>query len=200
MGKLHPKGSLANLERDFRIHLEQRGNLNAGSVRSYIATVRRFLKYVGNERLDRISDDVVRAFFSQVSAGSKETYAVIIGQFLRFAAAQTLPATVGRGSAMAPARAGKDKKELALRQSWAVDKLVQQKEAGDDLLAKLARKVIDHYLFFQGRINGEPENLDDLYRFADECKELIQTNLPLFMSLSAQGRNIHSIIDERVQK
>ena len=166
-----------------------------------MSTVRRFLKYVGNQRLDRIGDDVVRQFFNQLSGGKgNKTYnAWIIGQFLKFAAAERLPATVDRGSAMAPARAV-NKNELALRQSWAVDKLLQQKEDGEDLIAKLARKVIDHYLYFQARIQGEPENLDDLYRFADECRELIQTNLPLFMNLSAQGRNIHSIIDERVQK
>ena len=63
------------------------------------------------------------------------------------------------GSAMAPARAVKDKKELALRQSWAVDKLVQQKEDGEDLIAKLARKVIDHYLYFQGRIRASRKTL-----------------------------------------
>jgi len=68
------------------------------------------------------------------------------------------------------------------------------------LIAKLARKLIDHYLYFQGRIKGEPENLDDVVRFADECRELIESNLPLFMGLSAQGRNVHSKIDERVQK
>jgi hypothetical protein len=49
-------------------------------------------------------------------------------------------------------------------------------------------------------MKGEPENLDDVYRFADECKELIESNLALFMKLSAQGRNVHSAIDERVQR
>ena len=92
------------------------------------------------------------------------------------------------------------RKELALRRQWSVDKLIEQKEAADDLTAKLARKVIDHYLFFQSRMRGEPENLDDICRFADECRELIESNLPLFMGLSAQGRNVHSKIDERVQK
>ena len=90
--------------------------------------------------------------------------------------------------------------ELALRQRWSLDKLIDQKGKDDDLIAKLARKVIDHYLYFQARLKGGPENLDDLCRFADECRELIESNLPLFMSLSAQGRNIHSVIDERVQQ
>jgi hypothetical protein len=95
----------------------------------------------------------------------------------------------------------KDEKEVALRQIWAVEKLIQQKETCDDLIAKLARRVIDHYLFFQARLQGgEPESMEDLYRLSDECREVIQNNLPLFLGLSAQGRNIHSLIDERVQK
>jgi len=202
MGKLHSRGSLANLERDFCLYIKQQGKVSA-TVQQYMQQVRRFLKYIGNQRVDRISDDVVRAFFNQLGGGkpNRNINALVIGQFLRFAAAQNpLPAMVDRGSAMAPVPLVKDRKELALRQTWAADKLVEQKEAGDDLIAKLARKVIDHYLYFQARIKGEPENLDDLYRFADECRELIQTNLPLFMGLSAQGRNIHSLIDERVQK
>jgi hypothetical protein len=89
---------------------------------------------------------------------------------------------------------------IALRQQWAVDKLTAKKEANDDLVAKLARKVIDHYLYFQRRIQGEDENLDDVHRFAAVCQELIQSNLPLFMGLSAQGRNIHPLLDERVQR
>ena len=40
-------------------------------------------------------------------------------------------------------------------------------------------------------------SLDDaLY----ECRELIESNLQLFMGLSAGGRNIHSKIDERVNR
>ena len=43
------------------------------------------------------------------------------------------------------------------------------------------------------------QNLDDLVRYVDECRELIETHLPLFMKLSAEGRNVHSKIDEKVQ-
>jgi hypothetical protein len=96
-----------------------------------------------------------------------------------------------------------DEKEVALRQSWAVDKLIQQREVADDLIAKLARRVIDHYLFFQARLQGGPdcpESIDELTRLSDECRHVIQTNLPLFLGLSAQGRNIHSLIDERILK
>jgi hypothetical protein len=100
---------------------------------------------------------------------------------------------------MAPL-ARQSEKEKKLRQRWAVDKLAEQKGSGQDLIAKLARRVIDHYLYFQNRIKGEEENLDDLVRFAEDCRELIESNLTLFMSLSAGGRNIHSKIDERVQR
>ena len=79
-------------------------------------------------------------------------------------------------------------------------KLREQKESDDDLIAKLARKVIDHYLFFQTLLKTDDIDLDTVSRFADECRDLVETNLPLFMSLSAQGRNIHSAIDERVQR
>jgi hypothetical protein len=122
-----------------------------------------------------------------------------VGQFLKFAAAR-LPALVNARGAESRRAAAPTKKELALHQKWTLDKLIEQKENDADLIAKLARKVIDHYIYFQGRMKGEPENLDDVYRFADECKELIESNLALFMKLSAQGRNVHSAIDERVQR
>ena len=104
-----------------------------------------------------------------------------------------------RGSEAIPAPVVRSKKELALRERWSIDKLIEQKRTDDDLIAKLARKVIDHYLYFQGHMKGEPENLDEVYRFAAECKELIESNLALFMELSAQGHTVHSRIDERVQ-
>jgi hypothetical protein len=164
------------------------------------------LRYIGNEPLDRVSEERMREWFEQefgqrtkqgqVQAG------VAISQFLKFAAAR-LPVVVtakGLGSKAAPAPAVQTKKELTLRRQWALDKLTDDKEKTDDLIAQLARKLIDHYLYFQGRMKGETENLDEVYRFTDECRELIEKNLPLFMGLSADGRNIHSKIDERVQR
>lgn len=93
-----------------------------------------------------------------------------------------------------------DRKEVALRQKWAVDKLAAEKEAGEDLIARLARKLIDHYVFFEQLTRGEELNLDTVHRFAAEAQELIASNLPLFMQLSVQGKNTHPIIDERVQR
>jgi hypothetical protein len=78
--------------------------------------------------------------------------------------------------------------------------LLDQKETDDDLIAKLAGRIAEHYLYFQSRQRGQPENLDDLDRLADECRDLIERHLPLFMSLSAGGRNVHPKIDERVNR
>lgn len=39
-------------------------------------------------------------------------------------------------------KAVKDGSELALRQTWAVDRLVEKQQTGDNLIAKLGRKVI----------------------------------------------------------
>jgi hypothetical protein len=86
-----------------------------------------------------------------------------------------------------------------LSQRWTMDKLLAQKKKDDDMIARLARKVIDGYLLGQRQIKGDV-NLDDVYRYVDECRELIESNLALFMSLFAAGRNIHSAIDERVNR
>jgi hypothetical protein len=110
-----------------------------------------------------------------------------------------LPAVVNPRGAKSPRAAAPTKKDLALKARWTLDKLVSEKEKTDDLVALLARKLIDHYMYFERRMKGEPDDLDDIARFTDECRELIQANLPLFMSMSAQGRNVHSKIDERVQ-
>jgi hypothetical protein len=191
-------GEESEIEREFALHLGKTGN--ARTVDSYLRTVRRFLKHVGEASVDRISEEKTRAFFANKAKATRYQEVRVIGEFLAFAAAR-LPAVIdNRGSATAPVPAVRNKKELALRQRWSADTAIEKKRTDDDLIAKLARKLIDHYVYFQGRMKGEPENLDDVYRFADECKELIENNLPLFMSLSAQGRNIHSKIDERIQR
>jgi hypothetical protein len=199
MGRRPPV--LSTLEAEFEAHLKLQGK-SANTIKYRRSYIRRFLKHVGDLPLQRVSEEQVSEFFTQEFANKKSgkvTAAVAISAFIRFALAKLPAPVVGRGSEMAPARA-QTKKELALRQQWSLDKLVEQKETTDDLIAQLARKLIDHYLYFQGRIKGEPENLDDVVRFADECRDLIERNLPLFMGLSAGGRNIHSKIDERVQR
>jgi hypothetical protein len=163
--------------------------------------VRRFREYIGDQRLDRLTDETVKGFFQQVGGkDNRKCAASIIGQFLRFAAPRELVVVTNErgpeGRASVPV---KDDSFACVRQGWSIDKLKQQKDADEDLIAKLGRRVIDHYLYFQSRLEGGPENLDELNRLAADCREIIQTNLPLFMSLSAQGRNVHSAIDERIQ-
>jgi hypothetical protein len=192
--------ALGPLETEFDAHLKEQKRVPE-TVKQYRHCVRRLLRYIGDEPLNRVSAERMREWFErefgkrtkqgQVQAG------VAITQFLKFAAARLPVPLSARGAEMPLARAPGEK-ELALRRQWEIDRATDRKETRDDLIAQLARKVIDHYLYFQGRMKGEPENLDDVYRFADECRELIERNLPLFMGLSAGGRNIHSAIDERV--
>ena len=184
---------------DFEAHLKAQG-LAPSVIVNYLYEVRQFLRFVGRGPINRISEAETRAFFDAIkNKKSKTQYASIISRFIIFTTGK-LPAVVNaRGADVAPLAPHSDK-EVALRTSWAIDKLIEQKESGEDLIAKLARRVIDHFVYFQDRLKGEPENLDDVVRFADECSELIKTNLTLFMSLSAAGKNVHSKIDERVQK
>jgi hypothetical protein len=179
---------------EFTEHLKADG-YSAGSVDIYARTAREFLKHVGNRPIDRISEAETRQFFNRFT--NKHTHrqrAMHVSAFLKFAM-RGLPALL----AVVNAPKATTKKDLTVKAKWTHDKLVQQREESADLIAKLARKVIDHYMYFENRMKGEPENLDEVARFADECRELIQSNLPLFMGLSAQGRNVHSKIDERVQ-
>ena len=188
------------IEGDFKLYLQQ-GGKSARTIENCTQRVRRFLQYVDNDRVERISEDLVKAFFKGLAGGdgNRRGYSLAIGQFLRFAAARLPVVVTDRGSEQRAPGSPPTKQELALRQQWSVDKLIEQKSSADDLIAKLARKVIDAYLLSQQVVKGE-YNLDDFVRFTDECRELIETNLPLFMKLSAKGRNIHSAIDERVQK
>ena len=182
----------------YKQHLIAAGRSKA-TIERYLTTVRGFLKHVGNVPVDRITEDATRSYFANRKGHARQQRASIVSAFLNFSVSR-LPVPVNARGAGSPRAAAPTKKELAIRQKWNVDKLLDQKTTDDDLIAKLARKVIDHYLYFQGRMKGDPENLDDLARFADECRELIENNLALFMRLSAQGRNIHSAIDERVQR
>ena len=47
---------------------------------------------------------------------------------------------------------------------------------------------------------GGQADLDEVARFADEAREIIESHLPLFMGLSAAGLNVHPRIDERMQR
>lgn len=190
-----------NLE-SFRLHLESQ-NLSRTTVYTYVRCVRRFLDFIGNQRIDRVSEQQVKEFFARYKKLKQKTgvqAASVISQYVKFATAG-LPVVVEHmGAAMPPARAKPSKKEMVLRRYWIASKRLHEKEAANDLIAKLARKVSDHYLYFQSRLRGGDEDLDEVGRLADECRELIESNLALFMALSASGRNVHPKINERMRR
>ena len=105
-----------------------------------------------------------------------------VRQFVKFAAQLPLPLNAEEDKA--PLRSAQSQREIALSQQWLLDKLIDEKTHADDLVGKLGRKVMDHYLYFQGRIKGE-ENLEHVYRLADEARKLIESNLELFFRLSS---------------
>ena len=140
---------------DFELHLKESGKTPT-TVCNYARLVRQFLKFVGNESPERISEDLVRAFFNGIAnCKTKREYATRIGQFLKFTAAH-LPVTGKLASAMPPGPAAK---EVAIRQRWSLDHLINQKEKDADSIAQLARKIIDHYLYFQARLKADPKTL-----------------------------------------
>jgi integrase-like protein len=182
---------------DFRQHLLA-ADKSKRTVDQYVSVVRHFLKHVDETRVDRISEEMARAYFAKIKAtATRRCQANVVSQYLHFTAAR-LPVPVKARGDKSPRARPPGKKEIALRQRWSVDKLIEQKRTDDDLIAKLARKVIDGYLLGQRQLKGD-QNLDDLYRYVDECRELIESNLALFMALSAGGRNVHSKVDERIQ-
>ena len=183
---------------DFRQHLIANG-VSKHVAGSYVSNVRRFLRHTGNMAVDRISEETTRAFFAKMQPSAVSNCASAVSRFLRFSATR-LPVVMGKGGMLPPPAAPRSKKAVAMRDKWALEKLIDEKEKADDLIAALARRVIDHYVYFGKRLKGEPDDLDELARFADDCREIIERNLPLFMGLSAGGRNLHPKIDERVQK
>jgi len=180
----------------FRAMLELE-KLSPHTIANYLCYVRRFLKAVG----DRPSDRDAREFFKRYKTkGARKQAVHVISRWIKFSAAR-LPVVVGQGALPPPAPRKLTRKELALREKWTAEKLTHAKEAAEELNAKLARKVIDHYLFFQRLMKtGGQADLDEVARFADEAREIIESHLPLFMGLSAAGLNVHPRIDERMQR
>jgi hypothetical protein len=194
------------LEREFEASLQAQGDKNGETVARYMRYVRRFRRHIGNAPLDRVSEAEMRDFFARQFAGKKATRrlaSVVISEFLNFAAVR-LPVVVtakGRG-VNPPVPTTVSEKELTLRREWEADKLEAKREAAEDITVKLARQVIEAYRYFQQRLNDRdsPESIDELMRLRDNCQELIKSNLELFLSLSAQGKNLHPIIDERIKR
>jgi hypothetical protein len=135
-------------------------------------------------------------YFSAVQLNLRRTkhgYATAIRQFLQFTSAHPSIAVV---EDQAPQAAGQNQQEPTMPQQWLLEKLIDDKSRTDDLIAKLGGKLMDHYLYFQSRIKGEGENMDNICRLADEAQHLIESNLALFIHLSSGGRKIHKTILE----
>jgi len=182
---------LTPIERDFEQHLQAAGR-SKHTVTAAVSAVRCFLRHVDGKPLAQLSENDTREYFAGFKGPTRRVYSSTISRFLKFAAA-ALPVVVNKAGAELPPPTRKPtKKELALRERWTVDKLTAQKEAADDLIGRLARQVVNHYVLFEKRLKGAPDNLDELARFADEARALIESNMVLFMGLSATGHNINS--------
>ncbi len=100
--------NLGSLAHDFEEHLKHSVK-NPKTIGQYMGYVRRFVEYAGNVEPDQISEELVRAYFTEISRKGKAV-AMVVGQFLRFVDAR-LPARV-LGSAPPPKSATKNNGEL----------------------------------------------------------------------------------------
>jgi len=184
----------------FRAQLEQE-KLTPGTVAAYLGYVRGFLKFTGDRPVTQLGEDEVRPFFERYKTKqAKYQSTCVINRYIKFTAAR-LPVVMNSGGRDAPRLPTvKNRREMALRQSWEVERQLEEREAEEMLIAKLVRQLVNHYLFFKRRIKGGPEDVDELYRFTAECEQLIQDNLQLFMELSEKGLNVHSLINQRAQR
>lgn len=205
MGRRPPV--LTALEKEFQERLRLQGKTTS-TRKHYMNYIHRFMRYVGGEPLHRLTGEQMKYFFEQeFGHWGKSTQVIasaVVTQFVRFAVAQSLPVPVvvnRRESKAAPAPVldpVRDAREIALRQKWSFDRLLLEKEKGDDLIAALGRQLVNHYLFFQSLLSQTPLNLDEVIRLADECRETIDSNLSLFLKLSALGKNLGPKINERI--
>jgi hypothetical protein len=199
LGVPDPDSVRSRLELEFEEFLRQ-GGKSANIIDRYRRTVHRFLAFIGNEPLPKVSQDMVREFFNAIDGSPqwKRDLALIINQFMRFALVR-LPAPIRKPEPTIPVPDPvRDAREIALRERWSYDRVLREKERADDLVAILGRQLINHYLFFQSRVAGARENMDEVIRLMDECRLVIEDNLQLFLKLSAMGKNLGSVINERI--
>ena len=167
---------------DFKQHLIASGKPEH-TASLYTQRVAGFVKYVSEQRIEKITEELGRSY-KRTKHGNAM---VAVRQFVKFAAQLPLPLNAEEDKA--PLRSAQSQREIAPSQQWLLEKLIDEKTYADDLVGKLGRQVMDHYLYFQGRIKGE-ENLEHVYRLADEAKKLIESNLELFFA-SLVARTAH---------
>ena len=169
---------------DFKQHLIASGK-SEHTASLYTQRVAGFVKYVAEQRIGKITEELGRSYIAGIKdKRTKHGNTMAVRQFVKFAAQLPLPLNADAEEDKAPLRSAQSQRESALSQEWLLEKLIDEKTHTDDLVGKLGRKVMDHYLYFQGRIKGE-ENLEHVYRLADETRKLIESNLELFFRLSS---------------
>lgn len=176
---------------EFKQHLIGAGK-SEHTASLYTQRVAVFLKHLGVENIEKMTQSSARSYIAGIK--DKRTArgsAIAIRQFLNFSAPTRLAEMAGDNEAPA----GSSQEETALPNQWLLEKLIDEKSRSDDLIATLAHHMMDHYLYFQTRIRGE-ENLKTVCRLADESRNLIESNLALFMRISSGGREIHKTISE----
>jgi hypothetical protein len=137
------QSSLAALLPDFERHLKQHSAKT--TVDNYMRIARRFVAFIGNEPVQGLTEDVVAEFFKDVGATShyKKNAGMVIGHLLRFALLRLLVPAGKRGPTVpAPDDPVQDAREIALRERWNFDRLLQEKERGDDVIAMLGLGIL----------------------------------------------------------
>jgi hypothetical protein len=159
----------------------------------YAQRIARFLRHA-DWPPEKITAELVWTFLNRIKdKRTKCGYAMAVQQFVKFTAAH--PSLISREdqSSKPPAQG---QQETIPPQQWLVEKLVDEKTRSDELIATLARKLMDHYLYFQNRIKGDGEDPDYVCRLAEEAKQLIESNLALFIRLFSSGRELDRTIPE----
>jgi hypothetical protein len=171
---------------DFKQHLIAVGK-SKDTAALYAQRVARFLLHVAEPRIERIGEDLARSYLAGIKDRRiKHGYATAVSQFLKFAAAHA-PMPVITGADKASQKSVQTEQETPPDRQWSFEKLIDEKSRTDELIAELGRKLMDHYLYFQARIQGEGENPEHLYRLANEARQLIESNLTVFIGLSSGG-------------
>jgi len=177
---------------NFKQHLIASGK-SEDTASLYAQRIARFLRDA-DWPTENITAELVRTFLNRIKdKRTKRGCAMAVQQFLKFAAAHPSSISGEDQSSKPPAEA---QPETVPPQQWLIENLVDEKARSDDLIATLAGKLMDHYLYFQSRIKGDEEDPDYLCRLAAEAKQLIESNLALFIRLFSGGREIDRTIQE----
>ncbi|HEY6999285.1 MAG TPA: phage integrase N-terminal SAM-like domain-containing protein [Candidatus Binatia bacterium] len=179
---------------DFKQHMIASGK-SEHTATLYAQRVAGFLKHLTEQGIEKITEDSARSYVAGIKdKRTKRGTVVAVHQFLKFTVQRPFPVSAEEDEAPLPST--QSQPEVALTQQCLLEKLIDEKRRSDELIAALACKLMDHYLYFQRRIRGGGDSLDNICRLADEAKQLIQSNLALFIRLSSGGRNINRTMPE----